>query len=60
MPLKIKWPNDIFYENNAKLGGILVKSSIMSENLTVQIGKFYQIDKNIFIIQLLFRNWSKY
>ena len=60
VPLKIKWPNDIFYENNAKLGGILVKSSIMSENLTVQIGKFYQIDKNIFIIQLLFRNWSKY
>ena len=53
VPLKIKWPNDIFYKNDAKIGGILVKSSIMSDNLTVQIGTTVYLAKlklNIFTV----------
>jgi biotin--protein ligase len=44
--LKIKWPNDIFYKNNAKIGGILVKSAIMADTLTAQIGIGVNIDND--------------
>lgn len=37
-PLKIKWPNDIYYNRLFKLGGILVESSISSNILHCIIG----------------------
>lgn len=38
VPIKIKWPNDIFYENHSKLGGVIVKTSLMSNVYQVRIG----------------------
>jgi biotin--protein ligase len=38
LPLKIKWPNDIFYNNQFKLGGVLVKSSLLGSLIQIKIG----------------------
>ena len=29
--IQLKWPNDIYWENSSKLGGLLVKSSILGK-----------------------------
>lgn len=36
--IRLKWPNDIYWENSIKLGGLLVKSSILGSNMVVCCG----------------------
>jgi BirA family transcriptional regulator, biotin operon repressor / biotin---[acetyl-CoA-carboxylase] ligase len=50
--LKIKWPNDIFYNNN-KLGGILIENIIKNNQLAVSI-----VGIGLNINQLNFNNQS--
>jgi biotin-(acetyl-CoA carboxylase) ligase len=38
-PLKIKWPNDIYFNRVCKIGGILVNASIKNNQLQCIIGK---------------------
>jgi biotin--protein ligase len=44
LPFKIKWPNDIYYDGQSKVAGILVKSSIFGELLSVKIGVGFNIN----------------
>lgn len=39
LPLQVKWPNDIYYNKKVKLGGVLVKSSLMGSSAFLKIGK---------------------
>ena len=49
--LKIKWPNDIYYENN-KIGGVLIENSILNSYLsTAVIGIGININQENFNIQ---------
>ncbi|KAM6222690.1 biotin--protein ligase [Rhynchocyon petersi] len=36
--LRVKWPNDIYYSDLMKLGGVLVNSTLMGENFYILIG----------------------
>ena len=36
--MRIKWPNDIYFSRVAKLGGILVESSVFQSVLHAQVG----------------------
>ena len=36
--LRLKWPNDIYYGRQMKLGGIIVKSTIMDGMVHATIG----------------------
>lgn len=36
--LRVKWPNDIYYSNLIKLGGILVTSTLMGSTFHLLIG----------------------
>ncbi|XP_051870450.1 biotin--protein ligase-like [Pristis pectinata] len=36
--LKVKWPNDIYYSNLMKLGGVLVNSTLMGTTFHILIG----------------------
>lgn len=36
----MKWPNDIYYSDLMKLGGVLVNSTLMGETFYILIGKF--------------------
>lgn len=36
--LKLKWPNDIYYDRQMKLGGVIVKSTIMDGMVHATIG----------------------
>lgn len=36
--MRIKWPNDIYFGRDVKLGGIIVKSSVMHDVIHVNIG----------------------
>ncbi|KAK0148789.1 Biotin--protein ligase [Merluccius polli] len=36
--LRVKWPNDIYYSNKIKLGGVLVTSTLMGPNFHLLIG----------------------
>uniref|UniRef100_A0A0K0FA22 Biotin--protein ligase (inferred by orthology to a human protein) n=1 Tax=Strongyloides venezuelensis TaxID=75913 RepID=A0A0K0FA22_STRVS len=38
LPLKIKWPNDIYWDRKYKMGGIIVKCSIVRDNYRCIIG----------------------
>lgn len=38
--LRVKWPNDIYYSDLMKLGGVLVNSTLMGETFYILIGKF--------------------
>lgn len=40
--LRLKWPNDIYYSDKMKLGGVVVKSSLMGGACDAIIGKFLQ------------------
>lgn len=37
--LRLKWPNDIYYSNLMKLGGVLVNSSMMGQTFSLLIGE---------------------
>lgn len=39
LEVRIKWPNDIYFGSTMKLGGVLVKSSIMVNNIHCNIGE---------------------
>ncbi len=39
MDLRLKWPNDIYYSNLMKLGGVLVNSSVTGQSFSLLIGK---------------------
>lgn len=36
----MKWPNDIYYSDLMKLGGVLVNSTLMGETFYILIGEF--------------------
>ncbi|CAN8024721.1 unnamed protein product [Ixodes persulcatus] len=36
--IRVKWPNDIYYETHAKIGGILVTSTVSKDTITCYIG----------------------
>ncbi|CEF60935.1 Biotin--protein ligase [Strongyloides ratti] len=38
LPLKIKWPNDIYWNRKYKIGGIIVKSSTSGDNFRCILG----------------------
>ena len=38
LDIRIKWPNDIYYGKQVKLGGVIAKSSFMGSQLSVTIG----------------------
>ncbi|CAD5110874.1 DgyrCDS239 [Dimorphilus gyrociliatus] len=38
LDLRIKWPNDIYYKDKAKIGGILVDSSVFKDQIHLIIG----------------------
>lgn len=49
--LRLKWPNDIYYSDKMKLGGVVVKSTTMDGKLHALIGKLsLHPSKTIFII----------
>lgn len=37
--LRVKWPNDIYYSNLIKLGGVLVTSTLMGSTFHLLIGE---------------------
>lgn len=37
--LRLKWPNDIYYSNLMKLGGVLVNSSMTGQTFSLLIGE---------------------
>jgi biotin-(acetyl-CoA carboxylase) ligase len=46
MGLKLKWPNDIYYQDK-KLAGILIKNTTRNQTQSVVIGIGVNIDVNI-------------
>ena len=38
--LRLKWPNDIYYGREIKVGGVLVKSTIMDGIVHATVGKY--------------------
>lgn len=40
----IKWPNDVYFDSKFKIGGILVKSSIMGSQIGLKIGIGFNLD----------------
>ena len=42
--MRIKWPNDIYFGNDTKIGGILVNSTIQGRSLYAAIGIYMQND----------------
>uniref|UniRef100_A0A0K0EE42 BPL/LPL catalytic domain-containing protein n=1 Tax=Strongyloides stercoralis TaxID=6248 RepID=A0A0K0EE42_STRER len=46
LPLKIKWPNDIYWDRKYKLGGIIVKSSTSGDNFSCILGAGLNVNNN--------------
>jgi len=42
--VRLKWPNDIYYKNEVKLGGVIATSSILSDSLIINIGCGLNLD----------------
>ena len=42
--IRIKWPNDIYYGSSVKLGGVIAKSSITRDDLTVVVGAGFNLN----------------
>jgi len=38
LDVRLKWPNDIYYGNKTKLGGVIVESSILRSNMILNVG----------------------
>lgn len=47
--LRVKWPNDIYYSNLMKLGGVLVNSTVIGSTFHLLIGN----NSPFFFLQLL-------
>ena len=39
--LRVKWPNDIYFGKTMKLGGVIVNSSITSDQIDANIGGYW-------------------
>lgn len=37
----IKWPNDIYYAKRVKLGGIILNTNVMGDEMVLNIGNFF-------------------
>ncbi|XP_010891889.2 biotin--protein ligase isoform X1 [Esox lucius] len=44
--LRVKWPNDIYYSNLMKLGGVLVKSTVMGPTFYLLIGCGFNVSNS--------------
>lgn len=44
--LRLKWPNDIYYSNLMKLGGVLVNSTIMGQTFHLLIGCGFNVSNS--------------
>ncbi|XP_077892636.1 biotin--protein ligase-like [Ictidomys tridecemlineatus] len=44
--LRVKWPNDIYYSDLMKMGGVLVNSTLMGETFYILIGCGFNVTKN--------------
>ncbi|XP_036204163.1 biotin--protein ligase isoform X2 [Myotis myotis] len=40
--LRVKWPNDIYYSDLMKLGGVLVNSTLVGETFYILIGTYFK------------------
>lgn len=49
LPIMIKWPNDVYYKNESKIGGILVNSYFKGGNLNSILSIYVKIF--VFIIR---------
>jgi biotin--protein ligase len=45
--IRIKWPNDIYYGSQVKLGGVIAKSSFLGIQLSVTIGAGINLDNSL-------------
>ncbi|KAJ8026735.1 Biotin--protein ligase [Holothuria leucospilota] len=43
LELRVKWPNDIYYSNKQKIGGVLVTSSCMDRDIHALIGVGFNV-----------------
>eukprot|EP00871_Galdieria_phlegrea_P004993 jgi/Galph1/5495/GphlegSOOS_G4183.1 len=60
LPLRIKWPNDLYLENQ-KVGGILCEGSVLREQLTLVIGiglNIYNSYPTTCLNEYLRKQWS--
>ncbi|CAH1228588.1 HLCS [Branchiostoma lanceolatum] len=46
LDLRLKWPNDIYYGDSMKLGGVIVNSSIMGNNCCAFIGCGFNVSNS--------------
>ncbi|KAM7180574.1 biotin--protein ligase isoform 2-T3 [Macrochelys suwanniensis] len=44
--LRLKWPNDIYYSDLMKLGGVLVNSTLMGDTFHILIGCGFNVDNS--------------
>ena len=44
--LNLKWPNDIYYGKNVKMGGVVIFSSIFRDRVTFNIGLGFNLDNS--------------
>ncbi|XP_018611037.2 biotin--protein ligase isoform X2 [Scleropages formosus] len=44
--LRVKWPNDIYYSNVMKLGGVLVNSTVMGSTFHLLVGCGFNVDNS--------------
>ena len=52
--LRLKWPNDIYYGNTMKLGGVIVKSSIMADVIHANVGMCRSLTRSMSVVVLYF------
>ncbi|CAN2387560.1 Holocarboxylase synthetase (biotin-(proprionyl-CoA-carboxylase (ATP-hydrolysing)) ligase) [Pristimantis euphronides] len=61
--LKVKWPNDIYYSNLIKLGGVLVNSTLMGKTFHLLIGCGFNVSNSnptICINDLIYKHNKTY
>lgn len=61
--LKVKWPNDIYYSNLMKLGGVLVNSTLMGNVFHILIGCGFNVTNSnptICINDLIYEHNKRY
>ncbi|KAK6183061.1 hypothetical protein SNE40_010610 [Patella caerulea] len=46
LPLKLKWPNDIYYERSIKLGGVIVNCSVVGSTIHAVIGCGFNVSNS--------------
>jgi len=46
LELNLKWPNDIYYGPNIKMGGVVILSSILRDEFTFNVGIGFNLDNS--------------